>query len=75
LVGQYNNSEHATKEVIMNRYRILMKANHPDMGGSPFLSTKVNEAKVNLIIVMPPDVYQLTIEYMYMCVLYDDRIY
>lgn len=37
--------ENATKEKIMARYRTLMKVNHPDLGGSPFLSSKINEAK------------------------------
>lgn len=37
--------ESATKERIMDRYRVLMKQNHPDLGGSPHISTKVNEAK------------------------------
>ena len=37
--------ESATRERIMERYRTLMKINHPDRGGSPFLSLKVNEAK------------------------------
>jgi len=30
---------------VMERYRTLMKLNHPDLGGSPFLSQKVNQAK------------------------------
>ena len=35
----------ASKERIMERYRQLMKVNHPDLGGSPYVSTKINEAK------------------------------
>ena len=35
----------ASKEKIMERYRQLMKVNHPDLGGSPYVSTKINEAK------------------------------
>lgn len=37
--------ESSTKEKIMERYRILMKLNHPDLGGSPHLSAKINDAK------------------------------
>ena len=40
-----NDRESATKEKITERYRMLMKINHPDRGGSPFVSAKVNEAK------------------------------
>lgn len=34
----------ADKEV-NTKYRSLMIANHPDKGGSPYVSTKINEAK------------------------------
>ena len=37
--------DNASKEKIMERYRQLMKVNHPDLGGSPYVSTKINEAK------------------------------
>ena len=37
--------ENASRERIMERYRQLMKVNHPDLGGSPYVSTKINEAK------------------------------
>jgi len=37
--------ESASKERVLDRYRALMRINHPDLGGSPFLSYKVNEAK------------------------------
>lgn len=30
------------------RYRVLSKLNHPDLGGSPYLSSKINEAKAFL---------------------------
>lgn len=37
--------ESANRDRILERYRSLMKINHPDRGGSPMLSLKVNEAK------------------------------
>lgn len=41
--------ESACKEQVEDRYRSLMRFNHPDLGGSLFLSTKVNEAKELLL--------------------------
>ena len=41
--------ESAAQEKVKEAYLRLMLANHPDSGGSDYLSTKVNEAK-NLLL-------------------------
>ena len=41
--------EISTKEVINKRFNALMKCNHPDKGGSPFIASKINEAKTVLM--------------------------
>ena len=41
--------EGAAKQRVLEAHRRVMMANHPDAGGSAFLSTKINEAKATLL--------------------------
>ena len=41
--------ENSTAEQIKARYRKLIKNNHPDMGGSKYLSSLINNAKDKLL--------------------------
>eukprot|EP00741_Cyanophora_paradoxa_P015946 tig00000042_g15395.t1 len=42
-------SPSATAQEIKDAHRKAMLANHPDLGGSPFIASKVNEAKTVLL--------------------------
>ncbi len=41
--------EDATKKEILDNYQKLMKKNHPDLGGSGWITKKLNEAKEILL--------------------------
>ena len=41
--------EGAARQRVLDAHRRVMMANHPDAGGSAFLSTKINEAKATLL--------------------------
>jgi hypothetical protein len=42
-------STNGSNESIIERYKILMRINHPDLGGSPYICAKLNEAKKYLM--------------------------
>lgn len=45
LVFPLGSERAITKEKVRKAHRTLMLLNHPDRGGSPYLATKINEAK------------------------------
>ena len=40
--------ENAEKNIINTRFKTLMKKNHPDQGGNPYMASKINDAKTIL---------------------------
>jgi len=53
LVATYTNNifyreRGLNKEIVRKRHRAMIMQNHPDRGGSPYLATKINEAKMFL---------------------------
>ncbi|KAL9657975.1 hypothetical protein ABK040_016627 [Willaertia magna] len=45
ILGFGKNVRHVTEEDVKKKHRKLMLLNHPDNGGSAYVSSKVNEAK------------------------------
>jgi DnaJ family protein C protein 19 len=45
LTDLTNSESGLTKEILRKKHRQMMLLNHPDRGGSPYLATKINEAK------------------------------
>lgn len=38
-----------SSDSIIERYKTLMRINHPDLGGSPYICAKINEARKYLV--------------------------
>ena len=46
ILGLSNN---ATKKEILDSYHLLIKKNHPDLGGSDWITSQLNKAKETLL--------------------------
>ena len=49
ILGFGKSVKHVTEEDVKKRHRKLMLLNHPDNGGSAYISSKINEAKDYLL--------------------------
>ncbi|KAF0974140.1 hypothetical protein FDP41_006750 [Naegleria fowleri] len=49
ILGFGKTVKHVTEEDVKKRHRKLMLLNHPDNGGSAYISSKINEAKDYLL--------------------------
>eukprot|EP00698_Gefionella_okellyi_P009749 TRINITY_DN2499_c0_g1_i3.p1 TRINITY_DN2499_c0_g1~~TRINITY_DN2499_c0_g1_i3.p1 ORF type:complete len:114 (-),score=16.05 TRINITY_DN2499_c0_g1_i3:181-522(-) len=49
LILSFEASSKPTMEMVKENHKRIMKLNHPDLGGSPLLAAKVNEAKTLLL--------------------------
>ena len=43
----------ASKKEILDSYQSLMKKNHPDLGGSDWITKKLNQARDILLVEFP----------------------
>ena len=51
-------SDKADRNLIQERYKVLIKNNHPDHGGSSYLAARINQAKDILLQDAPRETDQ-----------------